>query len=95
MRHVADDSGEKIDKVFCHLLLKTFTKKVRSKFTRLLQIAFVLNVESIEDLSLVEVFLFHLQDAQSCDLNFKFKDDNLLTSSEIHNILRLRVDIVP
>lgn len=95
MRHVADDSGEKIDKVFCHLLLKTLKKKVRSKFTRLLQIAFVLNVESIEDLSLVEVFLFHLQDAQSFDLNFKFKDDNLLTSSEIHNILRLRVDIVP
>ena len=52
-------------------------------------------MESIEDLSLVEVFLFHLQDAQSCDLNFEFKDDNLLTSSEIHNILRLRVDIVP
>jgi len=50
--------------------------QVRSKFTRLLQIAFVLNMESIEDLSLVE-------------------DDNLLTSSEIHNILRLRVDIVP
>ena len=50
-------------------------------------------MESIEDLSLVEVFLF--QDAQSCDLNFNFKDDNLLTSSEIHNILRLRVDIVP
>ena len=52
-------------------------------------------MESIEDLSLVEVFLFHLQDAQSFDLNFNFKDDNLLTSSEIHNILRLRVDIVP
>jgi len=49
--------------------------QVRSKFTRLLQIAFILNVESVEDLSLVE-------------------DDNLLTSTEIHNILRLRVDIV-
>ena len=94
MRHVADDSGENIDKVLS-FAFENVQKKVRSKFTRLLQIAFVLNVESIEDLSLVEVFLFHLQDAQSCDLNFKFKDDNLLTSSEIHNILRLRVDIVP
>jgi len=49
--------------------------QVRSKFTRLLQIAYILNVESDVDLSLVQ-------------------DDNLLTSSEIHNLLRLRVDIV-
>mmetsp|Transcript_12439 Transcript_12439/g.49964 ORF Transcript_12439/g.49964 Transcript_12439/m.49964 type:complete len:96 (+) Transcript_12439:1832-2119(+) len=28
--------------------------KVRSKFTRLFQIAYILNVESIEDLSLIE-----------------------------------------
>ena len=37
--------------------------KVRSKFTRLFQIAYILNVESIEDLSLIEV-LFLLSSYQ-------------------------------
>lgn len=37
--------------------------KVRSKFTRLFQIAYILNVESIEDLSLIEV-LFLLSSNQ-------------------------------